>query len=195
MKLVQYPHPALRHVTRQLTSLDDSVRTTARQMLDIMYEHKGLGLAANQVVYPYQLFVMNVSAEPQKKEEEHVLINPVIVIRKGTQEGEEGCLSFPQLYQKVRRAKTVEVEYYNLEGSLMKMTASDLAARVLQHETDHLQGILYIDKMGPIAKLASRSMLKGFEREFRQAQEKGEIPPDVDIKKFLDDTNNHGPMM
>src|SRR5262249_38990395 len=132
-----------------------------------------------------QMTVINPSGDPANKEAEAVCINPVIVSREGSQEGEEGCLSFPGLFQKVRRAKTVVVEYYDLDAKLVRVTANELPARLLQHEIDHLHGVLYIDKMGPIAKLASRSTLKDFERQYREAQQKGEIPPNAEIEKTL----------
>ena len=185
MKIVQYPHPALRYDAVPLTALDEKVRRYAAEMLGLMYEAKGLGLAATQVALPYQLFVANFAGDPQQKEHERVYINPVILERKGSVEGEEGCLSFPGLFQKVRRAKTVRVQAYNLNGELVEEQASDLAARVLQHEIDHLHGILYIDKMGTIARLASRSALKEFERDFQKARERGEIPSDAEIAKAL----------
>jgi peptide deformylase len=185
MKIVQYPHPALRYDAVPLTALDEKVRRYAAEMLELMYGAKGLGLAATQVALPYQLFVANFAGDPQQKEHERVYINPVILERKGSVEGEEGCLSFPGLFQKVRRAKTVRVQAYNLNGELVEEQASDLAARVLQHEIDHLHGILYIDKMGTIARLASRSALKEFERDFQKARERGEIPSDAEIAKAL----------
>jgi peptide deformylase len=185
MKIVLYPHPALRHKSKPLTSIDNQVRKQAEEMLALMYDAKGLGLAANQVALPYQMTVINPSGDPNNKEAEAVCINPVIVSREGTQEGEEGCLSFPGLFQKVRRAKTVIVEYYDLDARLLRVTAHELPARLLQHEIDHLHGVLYIDKMGPIAKLASRSSLKDLERQFRDAQQRGEIPPNADIERTL----------
>src|SRR5205823_11352797 len=136
------------------------VRQYAQQMLELMYESKGLGLAANQVALPYRLFVMNPTADPLQREHELVCINPVILERKGSVEGEEGCLSFPGLYQKVRRAKSIKVRAYNLDGEAIEEAWADLEARVVQHEVDHLHGVLFIDKMGPIAKLASRGTLK-----------------------------------
>jgi peptide deformylase len=185
MKIVCYPHPALRWEARPLTGIDKRVRVYAGEMLELMYAARGLGLAATQVALPYQLLVMNPAADPNQRDQELVLINPVILERKGSIEGEEGCLSFPDLYQKVRRAKTVKVQAYTLNGEACEVDASDLTARVLQHEIDHLHGILYIDKMGTIAKLASRSRLKELEYEYRKAQERGEIPPDDEIKKQL----------
>src|SRR5262249_42899197 len=155
-------------------------------------EARGVGLAANQVAWPVQLFVMNPKSDPQQRELERVLINPVIVERKGTMESEEGCLSFPGLFQKIRRAKTVRVKAYDLDGKLVEILSSDvppdlheMMSKVLQHEFDHLQGVLFIDKMGTIGKLASRGALREFEREYRRAQQRGEIPPDADIEKLL----------
>ena len=85
----------------------------------------------------------------------------------------------------MRRAKTVKVRAYDLKGQPVEKTVSDLEARAWQHEIDHLNGVLFIDMMGPIARLSSRGAVKNFEREFRRAQEKGEIPPDLDIEKLL----------
>lgn len=186
MKIVQYPHPALRHVAKPLKAIDAEVRTVAMKMLELMYEAKGLGLAAPQVALPYQLLVMNFSGDPLQKEHECIAINPVIVEKKGGSiDGSEGCLSFPGLYQKVRRSKTVVVRAYDLEGKLYEMTCSELPARLWQHETDHLQGVLYIDKMGPLGKLSARGALREFEHKFRKAQDKGEVPTDADIEKML----------
>ena len=186
MKIVQYPHPALRHKARPLTAIDQAVHQHARQMLDLMYEARGLGLAANQVALPYRMIVLNLTGDAQQRDQEGVFINPVILERKGgTVEDEEGCLSFPGLFAKVRRAKAVKVQAYNLQGEAVEVSASDLAARCWQHEIDHLNGVMFIDKMGPIARLASRGKLKEFEREFRRAQERGEIPPDAEIEQAL----------
>jgi peptide deformylase len=186
MKIVLYPHPALRRKCRPLTSIDEKVRDHVRQMFDLMYEARGLGLAANQVGLPYQFLIMNLTADPKQPENEEVYINPVIVERKGTQEGEEGCLSLPELYGKVRRAKNVKVHAYNLKGESVEITATELAARVWQHEVDHLHGELFIDKLGPVGKFNSRASVKEFERRYRKAQERGEILPDAEIEKQLD---------
>jgi peptide deformylase len=185
MKIVHYPHPSLRHKARALTTIDKDLRLQVGEMFDLMYEAKGLGLAATQVALPFQFLVMNMTGDPKEKDQEAVYVNPVIVERKGSQEGDEGCLSFPGLYQKVRRAKTVKIQAYNLQGQLVELTASDLEARAWQHELDHLEGVLYIDKMGLVSKLAARGSIKEFERLYRRAQERGEIPPDLEIEKLL----------
>lgn len=185
MKIVYYPHPALRRKARPLTAIDKELRIQSGEMIEKMYEAKGLALAATQVALPYQLLVMNMTGDPEQREHEAIYVNPVIVERKGTQDGDEGCLSFPGLFQKVRRAKTVKIQAYNLKGELVELVASDLEARAWQHELDHLDGVLYIDKMGPLAKLGARGSLREFEREFRKLQERGEIPPNAQIEQIL----------
>src|SRR5262249_37377490 len=185
MKIVHYPHPALRHRAKPVSSIDKKLHLQIGEMMGLMYDAKGLGLAAPQVALPFQLLVMNITGDPTKPESEEVFLNPTIVERRGIVDDEEGCLSFPGLYQKIRRAKTIKIHAYDLKGQTVERVVSDLEARAWQHEIDHLNGILFIDKMGPIAKLTSRSSVKNFEREFRQAQEKGEIPPDVEIEKLL----------
>jgi len=100
-------------------------------------------------------------------------------------EDEEGCLSFPGLYQNIRRAQTIKVQAYNLKGQLVEKVVSDIESRAWQHEIDHLNGVLFIDMMGPVAKFAARSSVKQFEKAFRTAQERGEIPPDVEIEKVI----------
>jgi peptide deformylase len=185
MKIVHYPHPALRHPAKPLTTIDKKLHLHIGAMKELMYEARGLGLAAPQVALPYQLLVMNVSGDPKQPEQEEVYLNPTIVERKGFVEDEEGCLSFPGLYQKIRRSKNIKIRAYDLKGNLVEKVVSDLEARAWQHEIDHLNGVLFIDMMGPIAKLASRSSVKNFERLFRRAQEKGDIAPEVEIEKLL----------
>src|SRR6476620_4178594 len=152
MKIVKYPHPALRTPARPVTAIDNHVQMAAGAMLDLMYTHEGLGLAAPQVALDFQLLVMNFEGDPERKDMEYVAINPTIVETKGTVNDREGCLSFPGLYQNVRRAKTVKVQAYNLKGELYEMTCSERPARVWQHEIDHLNGVLFIDKMGPLGR-------------------------------------------
>ena len=176
MNIVKYPHPALRVTARPVAGIDKDIVLAAGQMLELMYKAEGLGLAAPQVALDYQMLVMNFEGDPELKEHEYVAINPVIVESKGTVNDREGCLSFPGLYQNVRRAKSVKVQAYNLKGELYEMECSDLPARVWQHEIDHLNGVLFIDKMGPLARLTSRKDLDTFVYEFEEAQKKGQYP-------------------
>src|SRR5690606_23421110 len=159
MKIVKYPHPALRTAVKPVTVLDKEIQLAAGRMLELMYDSEGLGLAAPQVALDAQLLVINFAGDPEQKEFEVVAINPVIVDSKGAVSDREGCLSFPGLYQNVRRAKTVKVEYYTLQGEKVEMTCSDLPARVWQHEIDHLAGVLFIDKMGSLGRSRSEKDL------------------------------------
>src|SRR5436305_3615050 len=174
MKLVHYPHPALRHKSKPIATIDKQLQLHIGAMKEVMYLAKGLGLAAPQVALPYQLLVMNITGDPTKPEAEEVYLNPQIIERKGIMEDEEGCLSFPGLYQNVRRAQTIKVRAYNLKGDLVEKVVTGLESRAWQHEIDHLNGILFIDMMGPLAKFAARSSVKNFDKLFREAQKKGE---------------------
>ncbi len=98
MRIIQFPHPTLRRVSKPLRRVDDELRHIVREMFDLMYEAKGIGLAANQVDLPYQLFVLNLSGDPAEPDAEQVFLNPVLSQPKGTAEAEEGCLSLPGLY-------------------------------------------------------------------------------------------------
>jgi peptide deformylase len=185
MKIVQYPHPSLRHKAVPLTGIDERVKSVAQGMLDLMYEAKGLGLAAPQVGLPYQMFVVNYAGDHEKPELQGVYINPVILDKQGSIEGEEGCLSFPGLYRKVRRARTARVQAYDLQGQLVELTLHEMPARIWQHEFDHLHGDLFIDKLGVIGQMTVRTTLAEFERAHRKAQKRGELPTDDEIEKQL----------
>jgi peptide deformylase len=184
-KIVHYPHPALRHKSQPVKAIDKDLRINIGEMTELMYQARGLGLAAPQVALPYQLLVMNITGDPEQPECEEVFINPRIVERKDFVTTEEGCLSFPGLYQNIRRSQTIKVQAYNLKGELVEKKISDIEARAWQHEIDHLNGVLFIDMMGPLARLASKLSVRKFEKVFREAQAKGEIPPDVEIEKLL----------
>jgi peptide deformylase len=179
LTIVEYPHPALRVTCKPVTTIDKDVVMAAGQMLELMYKHEGLGLAAPQVALDYRLLVINFTGKAEDKENEFVAINPVIVDQKGTIKDREGCLSFPNLYQDIRRAKTVTVQGYTLDGKGFEMTCSDLPARIWQHEIDHLNGVMFIDKMGPIARMSSKKDLETFIAAFEKKKRKGELPSDM----------------
>ncbi len=182
MKIVKYPHPALRVEAKPVLALDKDIQLAAATMLELMYASEGLGLAAPQVALPVRLLVMNFSGDPNNKEAECVAINPVIVESKGAVNDREGCLSFPGLYQQVRRFKTVKVQAFNLKGELYEMVCHDLPARVWQHEIDHLDGVLFIDKMGSLGRTRSEKDLQQFIADFEKAKKKGDIPPGLEPK-------------
>ncbi len=163
-------------------SISREVHIQVGEMLELMYKNEGLGLAAPQVDWPARVLVMNFAGDPAQKEHEYIAINPVILEAKGTIDDREGCLSFPGLFSKVRRARQVKVQAYNLKGELYEMTATELPARVWQHEIDHLDGVLFIDKMGMLGRMNSRKAIQEFVDEFNEAKTKGELPPDLEAK-------------
>ena len=185
MKIVEYPHPTLRHVSKPLKRVDAELRAVVREMFELMYEHEGVGLAANQVDLPYRLFVMNAEGMADSAETEMVFINPVLSGEKGSMEGEEGCLSIPGVYGPVIRAEKIEVHAYNLTGEEFVGEISGLLSRVVQHETDHLDGTLFIDRLTPTAKMAVSEELEDFELNFQSQRETGDLPDDAAIAARL----------
>ena len=190
MKIVQYPHPSLKHPGKPLSHIDKKLRLEVGEMFELMYDAKGLGLAATQVALPYQLVVMNLEGNPEKMELEEVYINPTIISRKGLVDDQEGCLSFPGLYAKVKRAKQVTVEAYNLKGEKVTIQAEGMASRAWQHEIDHLNGVVFIERFSPIGRIAHLRDIRSFESKFRRAQESGQIPQDAEIEKVLEALEN-----
>jgi peptide deformylase len=185
LEIVTYPHPALRYASRPVTEIDDDLRATIREMFELMYAAKGIGLAANQVALPFRFFVLNLTADPEQKDHEQVFINPEIVKRHSSVEDEEGCLSLPGLYAKVRRARKIRVRAYDLEGNLVEREADELYSRAVQHETDHLAGKLFIDYLDPLVLRSLGDKLREFEVHFRKGQREGELPPDTELVQRL----------
>lgn len=178
MQIIQYPHPTLARRSKPLRRVDTQLRANIAEMFELMYAHNGCGLAANQVDLPYRVFVMNASGDPQQKDEEMVFINPVLSQPKGMAEAEEGCLSLPGLYVPVKRPERITIQGYNLAGQEVRIEARDHFARVVQHETDHLDGVLMIDRISEAHRIAIREQLDEFDAEYRQRRERGEIPDD-----------------
>jgi peptide deformylase len=156
-----------------------------RQMFDLMYEQNGIGLAANQVDLPYRMFVMNVRADPAAKDEEYVFINPVITHRKGAAEDREGCLSFPEIFAPVKRSEKIVVRAYSLDGQEVSYELDGLYARVVQHESDHLDGVLFIDRLSAANLMGVKEELAALEREFQAYRQLGRIPDDSQIAARL----------
>jgi peptide deformylase len=178
VQIVKYPHPTLRYQSKPLRRVDADLRKMVRQMFELMYEHEGIGLAANQVDLPYRLFVMNLAADSEAKDEEHVFINPVIVQRKGSAEDREGCLSFPEIFAPVVRSEHITVNAYDINGQELTYELSGLPARAVQHESDHLDGTVFIDRMSPANRLAIKEALEELELEFQGERRRGVIPDD-----------------
>ncbi|MCO6045741.1 peptide deformylase [Aeoliella sp. ICT_H6.2] len=185
LSIIHYPHPTLRHKSQPIRRVDRELKTWVAEMFDLMYEHEGVGLAANQVDLPYRMFVMNPTGNSQEKDAEQVLINPVLSKMKGQQEGNEGCLSIPGVHADVMRAKTLHVEAFDLAGNLIEADLDGFAARVVQHENDHLDGILFIDRLsdGNLAEI--RGLIDEFEVDFQSRLATGEAPTEEQVAKKL----------
>ena len=181
LRIIQWPHPTLLYKSKPLKRVDPELRGMIGEMFDLMYVSRGVGLAANQVDLPYRLFVINPTGDPQQKSEERVFINPVLSRPKGSAEDEEGCLSLPGLYAPVRRPDRVHVNAFTLAGEEMNFEASGHLARVLQHENDHLDGVMFIDRLSDMARREVFDDIDAFVTEFMQRREKHEIPSDDEI--------------
>ena len=185
MDILPYPHPALHWKSKQIQEINADLRKVVAEMFELMYAANGIGLAANQVGLPYRLFILNLSSDPDLKDEEIVFINPDILKRKGTTEGEEGCLSFPGMYGPVKRAAKIEIEAFDLDGSCFEYSLDDLAARAVQHESDHLDGVLFIDRLSETARRDLDPVINDFELQFRRWQAEGRFASDEIIKSQL----------
>jgi peptide deformylase len=181
LQIIQYPHPTLRHVSKPLKRVDAELREWITQMFELMYEHEGVGLAANQVDLPYRIFVCNPSGDPDQKDAECVFINPVILKGSGQAEREEGCLSIPDIRAPVVRKEKISVQAYNLAGEEISGEIDDFFARIVQHEVDHLDGRLFIDRLSPTQLADISGELEEFEIDFRSKRDVGEMPSDEQI--------------
>jgi len=167
VEILHYPHPLLRKKGAVIREITPEVAERAQEMLELMYEAKGVGLAAPQVGWSVQLCVMNPA--PEDRSREMVCVNPVLAEAEGEEVADEGCLSFPEVRGNVPRFAKVTCRWYDLEGHRMETVAEGLLARMFQHEIDHLNGRLIIDRMTPASRLSVRSRLKELEQEFRAA--------------------------
>lgn len=180
MEIVHFPHPTLRHPSRPLKKVDRELKNMIAEMFELMYEARGIGLAANQVDLPFQVFVVNLAAEPGEGEEQ-VFINPVLSRPKGSEEAEEGCLSLPGVYGQVMRPKQIRVQAYNLKGEAIDMEVDGMLARVIQHENDHLQGTLFTDRLSEGGRIDVAPALDEFRLNFESKRRTGGIPSDEEI--------------
>lgn len=145
------PDPVLRKIAQPLENIDDDIVRLSENMIETMILAHGAGLAANQVGLPLQLIVIEASLNPREKEH-IILLNPVIVEKDLEENAEEGCLSVPGYYEYVKRAKRVLARGTDLKGNTIEFDCEGQLARALQHETDHLNGVLFIDILSPLKK-------------------------------------------
>jgi len=158
LRILHFPAPVLRERAAPIEKIDHAIKDLAQRMIELMDEVDGLGLAAPQVGVPVRMFVAQVKAD---EEPVRVYINPVLSeFIEEIEAREEGCLSLPGINVTVRRPIGATITATDLDGKQFTLTSSGLLARVWQHEFDHLDGVLIIDKMGPMDRLATRRALK-----------------------------------
>ena len=179
LEIVQYGDPVLRVKGKRIERIDDHIRELAQNMIETMHAANGVGLAAQQIGEPIQLTVLDVSqiedrpttmklngneVDP-KSAMPLVLINPEIELGVETETGIEGCLSFPEITGEIPRAESIVVRGQDLEGNPIQIETTGFLARAIQHEVDHLNGILFIDRMSSAAKISLSSKLKRLQKE------------------------------
>ncbi len=181
MQIVLFPHPALRFPSVDVQRIDDALRATVRRMFDLMYELKGVGLAANQVGLPFRFFIVNPSGDPEKQEEEQVFINPLISSRRGSDVHEEGCLSLPKIYSDVERPAEITIDAFDLNGQSQKRKIKGFLARVIQHEYDHIEGFIFTDRIEEDQHDQIYDAILEVAAQFRKQQAEGLYPHDEAI--------------
>jgi len=183
LPILQYGDPILRVKGKPIEIIDDRIRELATNMIETMRAAHGVGLAAQQIGEALQLTVLDISQVEDdrpstlkldgkdidpKTAMPLVLINPEIELRRETEVGVEGCLSFPEITGDIERAQAVTVRAQSLEGETIQIEAGGFLARAIQHEHDHLNGILFIDRMRSAAKVALSSRLKRLQKETKR---------------------------
>lgn len=186
LQIIPFPHPTLRYRSKPIRRVDSELKRVAAEMLDLMYEARGVGLAANQVDLPLRMFVLNPSGV-RGDGEELVLLNPVLQRPKGSELGEEGCLSLPGLYGAVVRPKEISLSGFDLSGNPVERRVGGFFARVLMHENDHLDGVLFFDRMGEQERQDLLDPIEELVIEFRAEQQYGRIPSDEQLLARLSD--------
>jgi peptide deformylase len=164
-----YGDPALREKALVVAAVDETVRGLIADMRETMHAYHGVGLAANQVGVLQRILVVDVPIDEETRAA-HALVNPVIDQRTGAETGEEGCLSIPGIYADVKRSQRVRVRGLDEHGHPVEFHAEGYLARALQHEVDHLDGVLFVDRLSPLKRQFLRQTLESLSR--------GELPDD-----------------
>lgn len=164
LPIVHYPEPVLLTVAKPVGAgeFGAELEQTVADMFETMEKAQGVGLAAPQVGLSKRLFVMDTPNEDESRER-HALINPEIIHVEGEQTGDEGCLSFPGLYQVVKREMRVIARAQNIKGEEFEIDVKDLAARCILHETDHCDGIVFLDRMTPLKRQLAKRKIRSLQ--------------------------------
>ncbi len=184
LSILQYGDPILRAKGKRIDRIDDRIRELARNMIETMHAANGVGLAAHQIGEAIQLTVLDISqvedrpttmklngqdVDP-KTTMPLVLVNPQVELGRETEPGTEGCLSFPEITGEIDRARSIHVRAQNLDGAAIEIETTGFLARAIQHEVDHLNGILFIDRMSSGTKASLSSKLKRLQKETQRGE-------------------------
>jgi len=169
LKIVLWPDPRLRKVSQPIEKIDDTTAALATRMFELMREHHGVGLAAPQVGLNVRLFVTNPTGEPG---DDHVYINPQLSDAEDETDAEEGCLSLPGINAHILRSKSLKIRAQGLDGQWFEEKSDEFPARVWQHEFDHLNGTMLMDRMGPADKILAKKKLRELEEDWAAAHPK-----------------------
>lgn len=161
LTILEFPDERLRKKAAPVKTVDENIRKLVDDMFETMYEARGVGLAATQVNVHQRVIVIDVSEE---KESPLCLINPEIIAKDGVEETEEGCLSVPGFFEKVKRAEHIKVRALNRDGESFEFEAGELLAVCVQHEMDHLEGKLFVDYISPLKRQMIKKKLNKIHR-------------------------------
>ena len=167
-RITHYPAGVLAKAASPVEKIDDNIRQLVEKMTDIMLKNKGVGLAAPQIGVPLRLFIISLDGT---REAVRVYVNPTVTPTGELDSVDEGCLSVPGIFTKIRRYKKCKVTATDLDGNEFTKEADGLFARALQHESDHLNGLTIVSRMGQTAKIAHRKKLKKLREEHEQKRE------------------------
>jgi peptide deformylase len=166
VEIAHWPNPVLLKGTQPVERVDDDLKRTVEDMARLMYDLRGVGLAAPQVSIPKRFMLVCPTAELG---EEQVVINPEVLASSGEEEMEEGCLSFPGVYGTIRRATNVKVRYRDLDWNERLLDLDGFVARIFQHELDHLNGVVFLERMSAADKMKNRARLEELRKAFPAA--------------------------
>ncbi len=164
LKVVHYPESVLLTIGKPVIEFDDELKKLVENMFETMYESKGVGLAAPQVAVSKRIFVMDCAIEENEPSRKVAVINPEIIYVEGEQYGDEGCLSFPGLYQKVKRQMRTIVRFQDINGEFQELDTTELEARCILHETDHCDGIVFLDRMTTLKRQFAKQKIKRLQK-------------------------------
>lgn len=159
-RIYKYPEPVLRRKTEEITTFDKDLAKLIEDMAETMYDAPGIGLAAPQIGHSIKLMVVDISKDEDGGKKYMAMINPEIIAHEGEQLDEEGCLSVPELTANVKRYRGVTVSYQDSEGNSRKLSTEDRFAVVLQHEIDHLNGVLFLDHLSSLKRNLYKKKVK-----------------------------------